>query len=316
MDCNCALELLSPYVDDLLDEAEAGALRSHLDACAACGEACAQLLRIREALLSIPDVPLPEGFDERLRQALARSSEEAPAGAADRLSRAAKTRSRRNRRLWSSAAAVFAIGLLSLFVYSRIDLASFDSSLSTGGAAEIAPQTAEVAQGTQEAVAEADFAKAADRDAGEARIDYVADAGAGAALSGAEGDDESAAADDDRLASANASAEAAPPEQTAGATAEQLGLYDRHDLSAYPARGTTTSAHRLNEKSVCDELLREKLAGWNYELLWEEKRDGAWIYRVKLNSNEAGTDFNQEVEIVVSAGKAPQVYYATEFMGF
>jgi hypothetical protein len=49
--------------------------------------------------------------------------------------------------------------------------------------------------------------------------------------------------------------------------------------------------------------------------LEEEKRDGVYVYRVNMISNESGTEFNQEIE-VVAFGNALHIYYASEFMGF
>ncbi|MDR2354888.1 MAG: zf-HC2 domain-containing protein [Clostridiales Family XIII bacterium] len=304
MDCGRASELFSPYIDDMLDTAEARALRAHLDTCAACEAECARFLRMRETLLRTPAPPLPAAFDERLRQAV-------------RLSREANARSRRLR-LWSSVAAVFAIGLLSLFVHSRFDAARSDLT-SAGGAADetavFAPADAlseDAAQTREEASAAAVASERAEESfTEEGRVDYVADAGgdfdAGAPVYDTAGS----------VASADASAESAASVRIPPAyTAEQPGLYDGYERPIYPARGTTTGAHRLDEKAVCDELLRDKLAGWTYEILWEEKRDSTWIYRVNLIGNGSGTRFDQEVEIHVSGGKSLQVYYATEFMGF
>jgi anti-sigma factor RsiW len=296
MDCVHASELLSPFIDDMPDEAQARALRAHLDDCTACRREYEQLARMREILLSVPERPLPAAFDERLRQALARLADEAPADAA-RPSRAARTRSRHSRRLWSSVAAVLAIGLLSLLVYSRFDTARFGPAGVAGDAALIAENGSEQREGA-----------AAEQSAGADTPAYVvADSKAvSEPVAGAE------SVRDDSYA--EIAAESAAPARTSGVAAD-ADIYGRYESSGYPARGTTTGAHRLDEKAVCDELLRAKLSGWTYEILWEEQRDGVFVYRVNLISNEAGTSFNQEIEVRVS-GRAVQILYATEFMGF
>jgi hypothetical protein len=292
MDCAYASELLSPYIDDLLDEEEARALRAHLDNCAACGAEYDGLVRMREALLRIPERPLPAEFDDRLRRALAR-----PAEGAAREARA--SRSRRRLKLWSSAAAVFAIALLSLFAFGRFDLPRLGSD------PENAPNDAAL---SAESNAEAEAAPDAGRaDAGApAGYDYVADANAAQdAAGGADGASPAEAEPDTALS---------PLRLPDDIAAFWPGPYARYEGPVYPGRGTTTGSHRLDEKTVCDELLREKLAGWTYEILHEEKRDGAFVYRVKMISNETGTEFNQEIEVVVM-GKDVRIYYATEFMG-
>jgi anti-sigma factor RsiW len=311
MDCAHVSELLSPYIDDMLDETQTRALRSHLSVCAVCEEEYAQLTRMREALLNLPEPPLPAAFDLRLRQAVARLSEETRSGA-DGPAREARARSRRRRRLLSSVAAVFAIGLLSLFAYNRFDAARLDGTGGAGGVAEssaiFAPDGGAPSPNAAQAAGEGEIGAntvsggAGEQFAAEDRIDYVADANA--VSDDAAGD---ARADTDRPASAETAA-------------ERPAAYERHErqdyFTGYPARGTTTSAHRLNEKALCDEILREKLAGREYEILWEEKRDGAWVYRVNLISNETGTRFDQEIEVAVSGNREVRVYYATEFMGF
>jgi hypothetical protein len=294
--------MLSLYIDDLLDEASARALRSHLDACAACGREYEQLALMRETLLRVPESPLPAVFDERLKEAIARLSDDASdasRGGAARSLRGAKTRFRRRFRMWSSVAAVLAIGLLSLFAHDRFNAARFDSTAS-GSASRDAALSAE-AEAAYEGVAEEQIV--ADANAGQA------DADANAASDAARGAENT---ESDR--SADVSEESAAPAYLLSDIMARPGSYERYEMPGYPARGTTTSAHRLDEKTVSDELLQEKLAGWTYDILWEKKRDSAFVYRVNLISNEAGMVFNQEIELVIS-GKVVEVYYATEFMG-
>jgi hypothetical protein len=296
MDCARASEALSPFIDDMLDPEETRALRLHLEACAACKAEYDLMVRMREALLRVPERPLPADFDERLKEAVAALSDVPP----QRAERA--SRGRRGLKLLSSVAAVFAVALLSLFLYGKPDMSrpASDSPSSASG----------------EAVAseEARSAVSADADA-RADYDYLADAeaAAGEAQNAAEIRYGAAFADAER----EPAAEIAPPERLPGAVAlPRPEAYEFPGRTGYPARGTTTGAHRLDEKAVCDELLKEKLAGWTYEILNEEKRGGDFVYRVNLVANEAGTEFNQEIEVVVTgANKKVRVYYATEFMG-
>jgi anti-sigma factor (TIGR02949 family) len=50
MDCKTALALLEPYLDNELDRADARALEAHVDSCADCAGALAQLGDLRQAL--------------------------------------------------------------------------------------------------------------------------------------------------------------------------------------------------------------------------------------------------------------------------
>ncbi|MDR2132244.1 MAG: zf-HC2 domain-containing protein [Clostridiales Family XIII bacterium] len=297
MDCDQALELLSPFIDDMLDPEETRALRLHLEDCAACKAEYDLLARMREGLLRVPERPLPAEFDARLKEAIAALSETAP----QRVARASRGR-RRGLKPAASVAAVFAVGLLSLFLYARSDMSGPAS-----GPLSSARDGAAVSE-------EAQSAASADADA-RADYDYVADAEAALdeAKNAAESEGAAAFADVGK----DGASGSAPPEFFPGA-ADLLRpeVYEFPDRTGYPARGTTTGAHRLDEKAVCDELLREKLSGWTYKILSEEKRDGAFVYRVNLIANEAGMEFNHEIEVVVTgANKKVRVYYATEFMG-
>jgi anti-sigma factor RsiW len=256
MDCARASDMLSLYIDDMLGETEAQDLRLHLDECALCAEEYRQLRLMKAALLGIPDVPLPARFDGLLRQALTRPP------------------LRRRRRMLVSAAAVFAVGLLSLFVYWGFDAGDAAVSQFSGNA------SAEIAEKTP-------------GDGGRSSV------GVGASVF----EPEDARPLPDVSAIINA-----------GAASGDAGRGEGYAPPGYPARGTSVGAHRLNEKAIYDEMLEEKLEGWKYEILWEEKRGDDYVYRVNMISNGEGAEFNQEIEAVASENTL-QILYATEFMG-
>jgi hypothetical protein len=295
MDCAHVSELLSPYIDEMLDAPQAQALRSHLETCAVCEAERALLARMREALLSIPEPPLPADFDERLRRALASAAEASPFDSESRTD-GTRARSRRaGRQRLAAVAAVFAIGTLSLFAYNNIGEAHLNFTPASSGVAEDATIVASAEESS---------------DAGDEETSVAApkenaptDAGAGDAEEtfSEEGiaDDRAGIVDLTRIFADNA---------------ERPAEYGHYESSGYLARGTTTGAHRLNEKAVCDEMLKDKLKGWTYEILREEKRDDAYVYRVNVIRNESGMEFNQEIEIVAS-GDGLRIYYASEFMG-
>jgi anti-sigma factor RsiW len=308
-DCAHASALLSSHIDGMLDESQARALRLHLETCAACEAEYAQLVRIREALLRIPEVPLPAEFDARLRQALASVAEDASPDPGLRTS-GTRARARRSLRVWSSVAAVFAIGLLSLFVYNNLTGSHVDLTPSAGGGAESA------------AVSDADESALYAVEGGFSAADAEEEGAAAPKVSAEEAGAANGAATLERAdlgygtgASAESAAESASPSRIYTDGAERPVVYERYERPGYPARGTTTGAHRLNEKALYDEMLKERLSGWTYEILWEEKRESAYIYRVNMIHNEAGAEFNQEIEVIAS-GNALHIYYATEFMGF
>jgi hypothetical protein len=245
-------------------------------------------------LLGVPEIPLPDEFGDSFKRAMARSSEEG-AGGFGLIARA-----RRRRRMWASVAAVFAIGLLSVFAYQNFsgngaelstpaDVAAEDAAAGAG-ALEIMPngETAQVDAAPALPRIDSNYAGVS---VGESQDVASADAGAGGYTGLGEREN-----------------------IYIGAAAETPPSFDSYDPTGYLARGTTMGAHRLNEKALYDEMLKERLTGWEYEILSEEKRDDAYIYRINMISNSDGMEFNQEIEVVAS-GNALRILYATEFMG-
>jgi hypothetical protein len=301
MECNYASELFSLCIDEMLDETRAQALRLHLETCAVCRREYEQLARMTEALRSVPETPLPEAFDARLKKAVALLAEETPTPS----SRSARETRRRSRRVLSSVAAVFAIGLLSLFVYNNLGEKRVDP-------APLADAGSERNVASEAADGELSPKDETETGASDMRLEVAADTDtATGAAESARGDDVVAAEVAD--IPAEIAADSAGPYAETSADG-LLPMYGRYEMPGYPARGTTTGAHRLNEKAIHDEMLKEKLDGWTYEITGEEERDDAFVYRVYLISNSAGMIFNQEIE-VVAAGNVLEIHYATEFMG-
>lgn len=69
MDCKEAARLLEPYLDGELDRDEVRALEAHVDGCAECQAALAQLGRVRHALRAeAPRFSAPASLRERIRR--------------------------------------------------------------------------------------------------------------------------------------------------------------------------------------------------------------------------------------------------------
>lgn len=70
MNCDKVKELLWAYLENKTTAEEAAEIETHLEGCAACREELAQQKEIKNALASLPDEELPEGYHTELMQKL------------------------------------------------------------------------------------------------------------------------------------------------------------------------------------------------------------------------------------------------------
>lgn len=110
--CARAKELMSDYVDGLLDEQDQEAFQAHIAECPACSEELAQLSFLVGSLRAIPQVPVPGRFETQMHIALQQEIETEkqdvkPAGRV----------SRKRWRAMSAAAAVLLVGVLSFAMF-------------------------------------------------------------------------------------------------------------------------------------------------------------------------------------------------------
>ncbi|HOW42409.1 MAG TPA: zf-HC2 domain-containing protein [Candidatus Omnitrophota bacterium] len=75
MECPQAKELLSQYLDDMLEPQEKAQLEQHLEACSACKDKLAQLKRYAGTMAALPKVKAPADFLEKVQERIERRSE-------------------------------------------------------------------------------------------------------------------------------------------------------------------------------------------------------------------------------------------------
>jgi hypothetical protein len=74
MECQEAKELLSEYMDGLLDGARRALIEEHLNACSGCRDELSSLKTLVKELGSLDTVPVPENFLKQIHEQLERSS--------------------------------------------------------------------------------------------------------------------------------------------------------------------------------------------------------------------------------------------------
>jgi predicted Zn-ribbon and HTH transcriptional regulator len=117
MNCNDVKELLSLYIDNMLEPNQMNTVTEHLSHCGACKKEYEELTQILSLLANIEVSPLPEAFDRRLRFEL---EKEAAVMKKGKVTPLVKSKWRGWRRL-SSIAAVFVVGLFSILLYNNLD---------------------------------------------------------------------------------------------------------------------------------------------------------------------------------------------------
>ncbi|HWQ80002.1 MAG TPA: zf-HC2 domain-containing protein [Anaerovoracaceae bacterium] len=115
MKCKKVRELLSLYIDNMLDEGETKEVEEHLSACGDCEKEYNEIKEVLDLLAQAELVPVPEAFNFRLKNAL--KEEKRNMIEAGILGKPSK----KNRwRIITSVAAVFAVGVVSFALYNDI----------------------------------------------------------------------------------------------------------------------------------------------------------------------------------------------------
>lgn len=117
MRCHETRELLSLYIDHVLDEDLAAQVSAHLDFCPECRKEYEDLVKIIGVLSTLPEVPVPEDLENRWRMALERAESD-NRGEGYESVRAAK---RKRRRQFSAVCAVFVVGIFAVAMYNNSD---------------------------------------------------------------------------------------------------------------------------------------------------------------------------------------------------
>lgn len=115
MKCDEIRELLSLYIDGMLDEEHIKEMEAHLVNCAACKKEYDEMLEFVRLLNQIEMVPVPEAFELRMKKALKEERENTSAMTAG------KGITKKGRwKILTSIAAVFAVGVISLSVFHDV----------------------------------------------------------------------------------------------------------------------------------------------------------------------------------------------------
>lgn len=315
MKCNEIRELLSPYIDKMLDESEMHEVEEHLSACSGCRNEYNEIKEMVDMLGQATMVPVPDEFSFRLKKALKEEKQNLiKEGIIEK-------RSSKNRwRIVTSVAAVFAVGVVSFGLYHDI-LGILPNQMNDQAQSGAASKES-----------------AAPRSAETEIYGYNYDAGDDMAADGSgETPAEELQEEADRMtimlrASDEKQKEAAPPDQVLNMAKEEDGASEQAgegvlgqdpetaDDNAYCRKEASRSTSAGVEREMTAEehyisLLEERLKDFDYQILSKEyTEDGEWLFRVFIFYGEDGNTYNKEITIIGKGGKLEAVD-SDELMG-
>lgn len=319
MKCNEIRELLSPYIDKMLDELEMREVEEHLSACSGCRNEYNEIKEMVDLLGQAAMVPVPDAFRFRLKKGLNEEKQNMIKGGV------IEKNSRKNRwRIITSVAAVFAVGVVSFGLYNDIlgvlpD--KMNGQTQTGAAREesAAPGAGEAdvysyddgakndmaADGIVEAQIE-DLQEEAERMKDVTRI-----------MLGASVDEPKAVAPPDQARSPEAGGAGVSGRAGEGVLGQDVENID--DGVAYgkeESRSTSAGVEReMTSEEYYTSLLEEKLKDFDYQILsTESAEDEEWLFRVFIFYGKDGNTYNEEITIIGKDGRLEAVN-SGEWMG-
>ncbi|MEL7656854.1 MAG: zf-HC2 domain-containing protein [Bacillota bacterium] len=340
MKCDKIRELLSLYIDQMLDDSQMKEVEKHLAVCAACKKEYNDLKEITELLRQVESVAIPESFEFRLKKALREEKQSIDVGDPQK-----KSSKKGKWRIMTSIAAVFAVGVISFGLYHDV-LGVLPDRLN-GGDQEGIQQTGEIYDTKSAKLDNSDQSQEAPSVAmndqtNELQSDLqIAE---NETLKSAQGNDtssqnqkstsqeESVSDIEDSIIYGLADGAGPDNEEEAGIAADTFekpkgfagaSEYNsavtnaKASLDAGCSRSFTVSGVERNVAAVhyYDNLIQQKLDGFDYQILSSNYvQTGEWQFRVFIFRGKDGNTYNEEILVIGKDGEI-KVICSNEFMG-
>jgi len=317
MKCNECRELLSLYIDQMLDESQTKEIEEHLSVCETCRKEYNELREMVDLLGQSEMIPIPDAFNFRLKKAL--KEEKQSMLEAGILGKLVKKKSKW--RMLTSVAAVFAVGVLSFGLYKDV-LGILPDKLNGGDQTGTAQVEEPYIQESNDPVSDSNIAS----DGSIMMKEQVSD------LPPVENEIDKAGSDEMLRYSAESSADAKEVPRTIsgladsaepntdyeyGAEADVADIMTEQENSDECSRSLTTSGVERNAAAIqyYDNLIEEKLNGFDYQVLdYSFATTGEWQFRVFIFRGKDGNTYNEEILIMGKDGEI-EVICSNEFMG-
>jgi len=333
MKCNEIRELLSLYIDRMLDENQLKEVEEHLSTCDACKNEYNELKEMLDLLGQAEMVPVPDAFGIRLKKAL----NEEVLNRTDSGIIGTPSKKKKPWRVLTSVAAVFAVGILSFGLYHDVLGILPDQRSGTEQADMVAPKESDgtenydidtgiigseesdgntilssdgsVSMKQQEADLQLD-SSALDRSASKAPDIDDTQGNLYGVAGGVEPDQ------GDQSISAAEAEESKAGNDVFGFDGEVPIGSKRAPIQEECNRSLTASSVERNAAAVqyYDNLIKEKLKDFDYQVLETcYVKTGEWQFRIFIFRGKDGNTYNEEILIIGKDGKISAIY-PNEFM--
>lgn len=349
MKCNEIRELLSLYIDRMLDEKQLKEVEEHLSTCDACKNEYNEMKEMLDLLGQAEMLPVPDAFSFRLKKAL----KEEVQNRTDTGIIGTPSKKKNRWRVLTSVAAVFAVGVLSFGLYHDV-LGILPDQRSGTEQAEIAPadMAPEESDGAENYDVDTGITGYADSDSDgntilssdgsvsmkqqEADLQLNSTASDRSASSTQNYTASSTPGNDDTQSNLYGVAGGAEPDQGDQSISEDesaeseagndvFGFDGEVPISSKRApiqedcnRSLTSSSVERNAAAVqyYDNLIKEKLKDFDYQVLETcYAKTGEWQFRIFIFRGKDGNTYNEEILIIGKDGKISAIY-PNEFMRF
>ena len=349
MKCIEIRDLLSLYIDNMLDEDQVREVEEHLSSCDACRKEYNELNSMLALIDQAEMIPVPDEFSFRLKKAL---KEEKQKMIDEGLIK--KQPAKKNQwRIITSIAAVFAVGILSYGLYDNVmgglpffnnasdqvgpaaktektyPMKNADPAGETGVAGGLAEDAASSSDGSVVMKGQADNLQPMTANMAEApaagdtqRSDSkekavqnesaeIADAQTYGAVAGPEPDGSTQPANGAEQESA---ADTGGSSGSGGEFAFKSSMISSQDACS---RSLTGSGLERNSAAVqyYNKQIEEKLSGFDYQVLETTySQTGEWQFRIFIFRGKDGNTYNEEIKIIGKDGKIETIC-SNDFMG-
>jgi hypothetical protein len=330
MKCIEISELLSLYIDNMLDENQVREVEEHLSSCDACRSEYNELKETVELLGQAEMIPVPDEFSFRLKKALKEEKQKM----IDEGLIVKQPKKKNQWRIITSIAAVFAVCAISYSLYDNVmgTLPFFKNGADQAGPASATEEVNKKVADMREAESDSYSGSALDDESSDgsvvmkdqtenaqspggeeesAQYEIAADMGGAQTYGAAAG---SEPYEGERSAGGIEPEAAADTDGSSGEFAFKSSMASSQDECS---RSLTGSGLERNSAAVqfYNMQIEEKLSGFDYQILETVySQTGEWQFRVFIFRGKDGNTYNEEIMIIGKDGKI-QTICSNDFMG-